>query len=56
MEVFRLLVSGAKIREIARITGLTRWAVAARRARILEILQAETIFEAAQKARAWGIL
>lgn len=56
LEVFRLLASGAKTREVARITGLSYTTVAGRRVRILTAFRTDSIFTAAQQAREMGIL
>jgi DNA-binding NarL/FixJ family response regulator len=56
MEVFPLLASGATSKEVARVTGLAKVTVDNRRVRIIRDLGVQTIFEAAQKGRALGIL
>lgn len=55
-EVFPLLAQGAKVTEVMKITGLSRPAVNGRMRRILDHFNADTIYEAAQKARAAGVL
>lgn len=56
MEVFPLLAQGANCVEVARRTGLTPATVRLRRTRILELFKADTIFEAAGRAKLQGIL
>jgi len=56
MEVVPLLASGATSKEVARVTGLAKVTVDNRRVRIIRDLGVQTIFEAAQKGRALGIL
>ena len=55
-EIFPLLSQGANCVEVARRTGLTPATVRLRRTRILELFQADTIFEAAERAKAQGVL
>jgi site-specific DNA recombinase len=55
-EVLPFLAQGATSREVARRTGLTANAVLQRRKRILEIFEATTMFQAAERARALGFL
>jgi DNA invertase Pin-like site-specific DNA recombinase len=56
MEVFPLFASGAKAREVAEMTGLPVGTVRGRKAKILQALGAKSTFDAAQKARAMGLL
>ncbi len=56
LEVFPLLASGAKLEEVASVTGLPLSTVANRKKQIVKRLEVRTIFEAGQKARAQGLL
>jgi hypothetical protein len=56
LEVLPLLARGAKGPDVARLTGLPKTTVAGRRAEIRARLGGGRIYEAAEKARALGIL
>ena len=56
MEVLPLYASGAQTKEIARLTGLEMTTVTGRRTRLLEVFQATTMYEVAQKAKKMGLL
>jgi site-specific DNA recombinase len=56
MEVFVHFASGAKVKEVVRVTGLSKTTVEGRRNLILDAFHTNSMYEAVQKAKAAGIL